>query len=111
MTDEQEAIAKHLAENRVVLYMKGTPQFPQCGFSALVVSALKACGLGANDFYHCNVLLDQETRQGIKKYANWPTIPQLYIGGEFIGGADIVRGMCESGELQRKLDSSRDGSA
>ena len=84
--------------NPVVLYMKGTPNFPMCGFSGTAVQILKACGV--QDLVAVNVLEDEEVRQGIKDYANWPTIPQLYVNGEFIGGADIMREMYQSGELQ-----------
>ncbi len=84
--------------NAVVLYMKGTPQFPQCGFSGATVQMLQACGL--RDFTAVDVLADPEIRAGIKAYANWPTIPQLYVEGELVGGADIVRELHELGELQ-----------
>jgi len=83
--------------------MKGTPQFPQCGFSATVVQILKACGV--NQFASVNVLAEPEIRQGIKDYANWPTIPQLYINGEFVGGCDIVKEMYAAGELQKALEN------
>jgi monothiol glutaredoxin len=86
--------------NPVVLYMKGTPKFPQCGFSNLATQILDACGA---KYTTVDVLQDQEIREGIKQYANWPTIPQLYIKGEFVGGADIMRTMYESGELQAAL--------
>jgi monothiol glutaredoxin len=81
--------------------MKGTPQFPQCGFSASAVQILRACGV--SDFFSVNVLDDPEVRQGIKDYANWPTIPQLYINGQFVGGADIMRELFQSGELKTLL--------
>jgi monothiol glutaredoxin len=100
--DTKERIKQQVTGNRVMLYMKGTPQFPQCGFSALAVQVLNACGV--KDFGSVNVLADAEIRQGIKEYANWPTIPQLYINGEFVGGSDIVKEMYESGELQKMLD-------
>jgi monothiol glutaredoxin len=87
--------------NPVVLYMKGTPSFPMCGFSGTAVQILKACGV--DQITAVNVLEDDEVRQGIKDYANWPTIPQLYVNGEFIGGADIMREMYQSGELQALL--------
>jgi monothiol glutaredoxin len=103
--DTQQRIKDQVTGNRVVLYMKGTPQMPQCGFSALACQVLSACGV--NDLYTVNVLADAEIRQGIKDYANWPTIPQLYVNGEFVGGSDIVREMYESGELQKILDSSK----
>ena len=93
-----EKIHAQVNGNAVVLYMKGTPQFPQCGFSGATVQILKACGL--HNFAAVDVLADPEIRAGIKVYANWPTIPQLYVNGELVGGADIVREMYESGELQ-----------
>lgn len=99
--DVQEVIKQQVTSHPIVLYMKGTPQFPQCGFSANVVKTLKACGV--NDFFTVDVLANPEIRQGIKEYANWPTIPQLYINGEFIGGSDIVSEMYQSGELQDML--------
>jgi len=101
--DTKELIHKQVTENPVVLYMKGTPQFPQCGFSANAVNLLKACGV--TNFFSVNVLEDADIRQGIKDYANWPTIPQLYIGGQFVGGSDIMREMYQSGDLQRMLSS------
>ena len=100
--DTKQRIKEQVEGNRVMLYMKGTPQFPQCGFSALAVQVLNACGV--KDFASVNVLADAEIRQGIKEYANWPTIPQLYINGEFVGGSDIVKEMYESGELQKLLE-------
>ena len=99
--DTQERIKQQVTGNRVVLYMKGTPQFPQCGFSSLAVQVLNACGV--NDFFSVNVLADNEIRQGIKDFANWPTIPQLYVNGEFVGGSDIMKEMYQSGELQKLL--------
>lgn len=98
----QEVIQQQLSENPVILYMKGTPQFPQCGFSAKAVSILKACGV--EKFAGVNVLEDADIRQGIKDFANWPTIPQLYIKGQFIGGSDIMSEMYESGELQELIN-------
>jgi len=98
----QDTIRDQVTSHKVVLYMKGSPQFPQCGFSSSATQILKACGI--NDFYSVNVLQDPDIRQGIKEYANWPTIPQLYVNGEFVGGADIMREMFESGELQTLLD-------
>jgi monothiol glutaredoxin len=100
--DVQQRIKQQVESNPVVLYMKGTPQFPQCGFSALAVQVLTACGV--RDFVSVNVLADQDIRQGIKAYANWPTIPQLYVNGEFVGGSDILREMYQSGELQKILE-------
>ena len=99
-----ETIRSQVATNSVMLYMKGTPQSPQCGFSGATVQILKACGV--QQFAAVNVLADPEIRDGIKAYANWPTIPQLYINGEFVGGADIVREMYEQGELQKLIDSA-----
>jgi len=103
--DTQTRIKQQVTGNRVVLFMKGTPQFPQCGFSALAVQVLTACGV--KDFAAVNVLADQEIREGIKQYANWPTIPQLYINGEFVGGSDIMREMYQSGELQKLLEPQK----
>ena len=100
--DAQQRIKEQVTGHRVVLYMKGTPQFPQCGFSALAVQALNACGV--NSFFSVNVLENPDIRQGIKEYANWPTIPQLYVNGEFVGGSDIMREMYQSGELQKLLE-------
>ncbi|MBS1190339.1 MAG: monothiol glutaredoxin, Grx4 family [Rhodocyclaceae bacterium] len=100
--DIQQRIHATVTGNPVVLYMKGTPQFPQCGFSATAVQILKASGVAS--FASVNVLDDPEIRQGIKDYANWPTIPQLYIRGEFVGGCDIMREMYQAGELQKLLE-------
>ena len=102
--DVQELIKQQVTTHPVVLYMKGTPQFPQCGFSANVVKTLKACGV--NNMLTIDVLANPEIRQGIKDYANWPTIPQLYINGEFVGGSDIVSEMYQSGELKTMLTTS-----
>jgi len=99
--DVQQRIKEQVSGHPVVLYMKGTPQFPQCGFSAAAVQILNACG--AQDLFTVDVLQDAEIRQGIKAFANWPTIPQLYIRGEFVGGSDIMREMYQSGELQKLL--------
>jgi monothiol glutaredoxin len=99
--DAHERIKQQITGNPVVLYMKGTPQFPQCGFSANAVQILKACGV--EQVFTVNVLEEPEIRQGIKEYANWPTIPQLYVNGEFVGGSDIMREMHQSGELQKLL--------
>lgn len=98
--DTQERIRQLVTDNAVVLFMKGTPTFPQCGFSAKATSILKACEV---PFQAVNVLTDDEIRQGIKDFANWPTIPQLYIKGEFVGGSDIMGEMYQSGELQTML--------
>ena len=97
----QDRIKEQVSGHPVTLYMKGSPQFPQCGFSAAAVKILQACGV--ENFFSVDVLADAEIRQGIKDYANWPTIPQLYVHGEFVGGADIMREMYESGELQKLL--------
>jgi len=97
----QDTIRDQVTRHRVVLYMKGTPQFPQCGFSSAATQMLKACGV--DEYFTVNVLADPEIRQGIKEFANWPTIPQLYVDGEFVGGSDIMREMYESGELQQLL--------
>ena len=91
-----ETIKKDINENDIVVFMKGTPMFPQCGFSAAVVQVLTHLGV---KFKGVNVLADDGVRQGIKEFSNWPTIPQLYVKGEFIGGCDIVREMAENGEL------------
>ena len=93
----QDVIKQQIEQNDIVLYMKGTPQFPQCGFSAKAVSLLKACNA---TFVGVNILEDPDLRQGIKNYSNWPTIPQLYVKGNFVGGSDIMSEMYESGELQ-----------
>ena len=100
MTNILEKIQETVSSNNVVLYMKGTQDFPQCGFSAVVVQILKNVGV---EFLDVNVLVDPEIRQGIKEFSDWPTIPQLYIKGEFIGGCDIVKEMFQSGELQEVL--------
>jgi len=98
----QERIRKVIEENSVMLFMKGSPDFPQCGFSGRVVQILEACGA---EFSSADVLMDPELREGIKAYSNWPTIPQLYIQGELIGGSDIVMEMHENGELKKKIDA------
>jgi monothiol glutaredoxin len=100
----QEVIKKQVDDNRVVLYMKGSPDFPQCGFSANAVQILRACG--ASEIFTVNVLESSEIRQGIKDYANWPTIPQLYINGEFVGGSDIMTEMYKNGELKKLLEKT-----
>src|SRR5690606_29503747 len=104
MTDQQAVhdwIAKTIAANDVVLFMKGTSRFPQCGFSAQVAQILNHLGVEYKDV---NVLEDMSIREGIKTFSNWPTIPQLYVKGEFIGGCDIVREMFQQGELQQLFD-------
>ena len=100
----QDVIKSQVSGNKVVLYMKGTPDFPQCGFSANAIGILRACGV--NDPYTVNVLENPDIRQGIKEYANWPTIPQLYVNGEFVGGSDIMTEMYRSGELKKLLEKA-----
>jgi monothiol glutaredoxin len=100
--DVQQLIKEQVTGHPVALYMKGTPQFPQCGFSATAVQILKACGV--TDFFSVNVLENPEIRNGIKDFANWPTIPQLYVKGEFVGGCDIMKEMYQDGELQKMLE-------
>jgi monothiol glutaredoxin len=99
----QEKIKQLVEQNNIILFMKGVPQMPQCGFSARAVQILKASG--ANEFFAVDVLADPEIRQGIKDFSNWPTIPQLYINGQFIGGSDIMSEIYESGELQELVKS------
>lgn len=99
-TDVNQRISDEVTSNDVVLFMKGTPVFPQCGFSATVVQVLSLLGV---KFKGIDVLADGDIREGIKAYSNWPTIPQLYVKGEFLGGCDIVREMYESGELSEVL--------
>jgi monothiol glutaredoxin len=102
MSDVQQRIDGLVKGNRVMLFMKGNAQFPMCGFSGRAVQVLKACGV--TDLKTFNVLEDEEVRQGIKDYAQWPTIPQLYVDGEFVGGSDIVMELYQSGELQQLLN-------
>lgn len=97
--DAKEFIANTVKEHDVVLFMKGTAQMPQCGFSGKAIQLMKACGV--KDLVTVNVLEDDEVRQAVKDYSNWPTVPQLYVKGEFIGGSDIMGEMFESGELQK----------
>ena len=104
-SDVQTKIDSLVKNNRVMLFMKGTAQFPQCGFSGRAVQVIKACGV--DDLKTFNVLEDEGVRQGIKDYAQWPTIPQLYVGGEFVGGSDIMMEMYQSGELQQLLASAK----
>lgn len=101
MSDTQQRIDSIVKDGRVVLFMKGTAQFPQCGFSGRAIQVLKACGV--TELKTVNVLEDDEIRQGIKDYADWPTIPQLYVDGEFVGGSDIMMEMYQSGELQQLI--------
>jgi monothiol glutaredoxin len=101
MSEAQHRIDGLVKSNRIMLFMKGTAQFPMCGFSGRAIQVLKACGAGEITTF--NVLEDDEVRQGIKDYAQWPTIPQLYVNGEFVGGSDIMMEMYQSGELQQLL--------
>ena len=94
----QDRIKQQITQNTIVLYMKGTPQAPQCGFSGRSVQMLQACGA---EFASVDVLADQEVREGIKQFSNWPTVPQLYIKGQFIGGCDILTDLHQKGELQK----------
>lgn len=103
MSDTQKRIDELVKSNEVVLFMKGNANFPQCGFSGRAIQVLKACGVDPKTLKTVNVLEDEEIRAGIKDYSNWPTIPQLYIKGEFIGGSDIMMEMYENGELQQAL--------
>ena len=103
MSDTQQRIDELVKGNEIVLFMKGSASFPMCGFSGRAVQILKACGVDTKGLKTVNVLDDAEIRQGIKEYSNWPTIPQLYIKGEFIGGSDIMMDMYESGELQQVI--------
>ncbi len=96
-----DSIQKLIEENPVMLFMKGTPAFPQCGFSATVVAILDHLGV---DYESTNVLEDQDIREGVKSFSNWPTIPQLYVKGEFLGGCDIAKEMFQSGELKTLLE-------
>jgi monothiol glutaredoxin len=104
MSDVEDFIRETIMQHPVVLFMKGTAQSPQCGFSGRAIQILKGCGV--KKLVTVNVLDDEEVRQGIKQFSNWPTIPQLYISGEFIGGSDIMSEMNESGELKTLLDKS-----
>lgn len=103
--DAKEFIRNTVTEHPIVLFMKGTAQFPQCGFSGRAVQILRQCGV--KNLVTVNVLEDEEVRQGVKDYANWPTIPQLYVKGEFVGGSDIMMEMFESGELKEVLDRAQ----
>ena len=103
MSDIRQRIDELVKSNDILLFMKGTASFPMCGFSGRAVQILKACGVDTKAIATVNVLDDDEIRQGIKDYSQWPTIPQLYIKGEFIGGSDIMMEMYESGELQQAL--------
>jgi len=104
MNDVQQRIDDLVKRHRVVLFMKGTAQFPMCGFSGRAIQILKACGV--EDLTTVNVLEDEGIRQGIKSYSSWPTIPQLYVNGEFVGGSDIMMEMYQAGELQQALGAT-----
>ncbi len=104
MSDVHQRIDELVKNHRVVLFMKGTAQFPMCGFSGRAIQILKACDV--TDLKTVNVLEDEEIRQGVKAYSNWPTVPQLYVNGEFVGGSDIMTEMYEAGELQQSLTSN-----
>ena len=101
----QDTIKQQVEGHPVVLYMKGSPQFPQCGFSATATQLLKMAGVA--EFFTVDVLQNPDIREGIKSYANWPTIPQLYVNGEFVGGCDIMREMYQSGELQQLVSAAK----
>jgi monothiol glutaredoxin len=103
MNSVQQQIDQLVKSHPVVLFMKGTATFPQCGFSGRAVQILKACGVDVKTMTTVNVLADDAMRQGVKEYSNWPTVPQLYVHGEFVGGSDIMMEMYESGELQKIL--------
>ena len=104
MSDTQTRIDQLVKSNDVVLFMKGNASFPQCGFSGRAIQVLKGCGVDTKNIQTVNVLDDAEVRQGIKEYSNWPTIPQLYVKGEFVGGSDIMMEMYENGELQKVIN-------
>ena len=101
----EDTIRDQVTGHPVVLYMKGSPQFPQCGFSATATQLLKMSGV--DQFYTVDVLQNPDIREGIKQYANWPTIPQLYVNGEFVGGCDIMKEMFQSGELQKLVAAAK----
>lgn len=105
MSNILNVIKQQVTEHKFVLYIKGTPKFPMCGFSGRAVKILQACGV--KDFFAVNILENEDIRQGIKEYSDWPTIPQLYINGEFIGGSDIMAELFESGELQKIVDANK----
>ena len=109
MSDTHTRIDSLVKGNDIVLFMKGNASFPMCGFSGRAVQILKACGVDPKDIAAVNVLEDDEIRQGIKDFSHWPTIPQLYVKGEFIGGSDIMMEMYESGELQQVLGTKAQG--
>ena len=103
MSDTQQRIDELVKNNEVLLFMKGNASFPMCGFSGRAIQILKACGVDPKAVKTVNVLEDEQIRHGIKEYSNWPTIPQLYVKGEFVGGSDIMMEMYESGEVQQVL--------
>ena len=103
MSDTQKRIDDLVKQNDILLFMKGNASFPQCGFSGRAIQILKACGVDTRALKTVNVLEEPDIRAGIKEYSNWPTIPQLYVGGEFVGGSDIMMEMYENGELQQLL--------
>mgnify|MGYP006374073713 FL=1 len=105
MSDTQQRIDALVKSSDILLFMKGNASFPMCGFSGRAIQILKACGVDTKALTTVNVLEDEEIRQGIKEYSNWPTIPQLYVKGEFIGGSDIMMEMYEAGELQELVTS------
>ena len=106
MSDTQQRIDALVKSSDILLFMKGNASFPMCGFSGRAIQILKACGVDTKALTTVNVLEDEEIRQGIKEYSNWPTIPQLYVKGEFIGGSDIMMEMYQSGELHQVLGNS-----
>ena len=106
MSDTQQRIDQLVKTSDVLLFMKGNASFPQCGFSGRAIQILKACGVDAKAVTTVNVLEDDGIRQGIKEYSNWPTVPQLYVKGEFVGGSDIMMEMYQSGELQQVLGAT-----
>ena len=105
MSDAHQRIDELVKSNPILLFMKGSASFPMCGFSGRAIQILKACGVDPKSVKTVNVLDDAEIRQGIKEYSNWPTIPQLYINGEFVGGSDIMQEMFQSGELQKMVEA------
>ena len=107
MSDTQQRIEQLVKTSEVLLFMKGNASFPQCGFSGRAIQILKACGVDPKAVTTVNVLEDDEIRQGIKEYSNWPTVPQLYVKGEFVGGSDIMMEMYQSGELQQVLGATQ----
>jgi monothiol glutaredoxin len=104
MSDTQTQIDQLVKNHQIVLFMKGNASFPMCGFSGRAIQILKACGVDPRNVTTVNVLEDDAIRQGIKEYSNWPTVPQLYVRGEFVGGSDIMMEMYESGELQQVIN-------